>query len=384
MTLLRKLVLSSAAISFLFSLNGWATDSPGCAAQNPLLSGTYTIQFDGLTRSYRVHVPPDYDHSRTHPMVMFFHGWGGDENGMISSAPVKSQSNQRGYILVAPRGIGSGEPDQRLNSWSFSGSTTGIDGNGAKICDDLATNDYSYASCNDKGIAENTCSWTHCQGTETSDAGFAVALVEDVASQLCIDTDQVFASGSSNGGMFTWELGQNELSASTFRAIAPIIGLPHRGYLDGPYPGTQIPALLITGKNDPTVPPGAWEDSGFTTTSDGDRYFYTGATAITRNWAEALGCSTDAAAASFDEGLDDVDCRSYCAVDENWPVVLDCRANMSHQNGFSWSWKLILDFFDAHRSEGPVSEVMAPNSRHSGAWFDPNKAGQGFSSMFSR
>jgi len=30
-----------------------------------------------------------------------------------------------------------------------------------------------------------------------------------------------------------------------------------------------------------------------------------------------------------------------------WPNVLDCRAAMGHAYDFSWSWKLILDFFDA-------------------------------------
>jgi hypothetical protein len=50
-------------------------------------------------------------------------------------------------------------------------------------------------------------------------------------------------SGSTSGGMFTWELGQNAVSAPTFRAIAPVIGLPHRGYLGGPANDKPMPAL---------------------------------------------------------------------------------------------------------------------------------------------
>lgn len=83
--------------------------------------------------------------------------------------------------------------------------------------------------------------------------------------------------------MFTWELGQNAASAPTFRAIAPLIGLPHRGYLENPGKAGNMPILLITGTHDTTVPPGPWESTRHTTTSDGNAYFYTSATAIIRS-----------------------------------------------------------------------------------------------------
>jgi poly(3-hydroxybutyrate) depolymerase len=128
--------------------------------------------------------------------------------------------------------------------------------------------------------------------------------VSEIKTKLCLDTTRIFAAGGSNGGMLTWELGQNASSAPIFRAIAPIIGLPHRGYLDAPGKLNGMPVLVITGTRDTTVPPGAWEDAGHTMTRDSDRYYYTGAS--------------------------------------------DCRALMGHDYGLGWSWKLILDFFDAH------------------------------------
>lgn len=188
--------------------------------------------------------------------------------------------------MVAPDGLGPDEPGHPASSWSFRGSTTGLDGDAQNaevagdstdICDDARTTDNAYPSC--AAVAENGCSWTQC---EDDDVDFAVALVAEAARSLCIDTGRIYAVGGSNGGMFTWELGQNEVSAGTFRAIAPIIGLPHRGYLSPPARGGGTPVLLITGTRDRTVPPGAWEDPSFTTTSDGDAYYYTGATAITR------------------------------------------------------------------------------------------------------
>ena len=177
---------------------------------------------------------------------MLFHGWGGGQNDFIADATVTSQANQKGFILVAPAGLGSGEPDNTFNSWTFSGSASGLDGDGGDgiegaICDFNNTPDYSYASCD--GFSENSCSWTQCQ---QDDVAFTAALLEHVGNRMCVDTDNVFASGGSNGGMFTWELGQNPEVAPLFRAIAPLIGLPHRGYVNGKGKNEDMPVLLVS------------------------------------------------------------------------------------------------------------------------------------------
>ena len=330
------------------------TPSDGC--ENPSLSsGTYEMIHAGYSRTYQVVVPKDYAEKAPAPLVTVFHGWRGDESEFMGNETVINEANKRGYILVAPRGLGSGEPDNNLNSWSFSGSTTGLDGDGLNesisgdtnaICDHSITPDYSYSSCN--LIKKNSCSWTQCQ---TDDIAFVMALVDEIKANFCIDSDNVFAAGGSNGGMFTWDLARNSEGGSTFRAIASLIGLPHRAYLDAKNKDEDMPALLITGTRDNVSPPGNWEDPAFTTSSnDNDRYHFTGATAITRSWAAAhAGCDISSAAKKFNAGYTEADCRTYCSDDPGWPRVLDCRANMDHSDyNFRWSWKLIMDFFDAH------------------------------------
>jgi poly(3-hydroxybutyrate) depolymerase len=134
------------------------------------------------------------------------------------------------------------------------------------------------------------------------------------------------------------------VKAGKLRAIAPLIGLPHRGFLDGPGRSDGLPVLLITGTDDPTVPPGAWGDAGFTTTADSDLYHYSGATAITGVWAQAQGCTGEPVAVDF--GSEGIECRSSCAADRSGlPVVLDCRAAMAHDYGLDQTWPMILDFF---------------------------------------
>jgi poly(3-hydroxybutyrate) depolymerase len=328
--------------------NGQASESPGCVLDAGMQSGIHTMEFDGLERTFRIFVPDGQETGQAAPLVILFHGWSGDENDYLDVSLVREEADRRGYILVAPRGIGSGLPDERNNSWSFRGSTTGLDAHGNAICDDEKTPDYTYPSCRDAGIARNGCAWTHCQGSPGGDVDFTLALIDEVAGRLCVDTERVYATGSSNGGMFTWELAQNSSSAARFRAIAPNIGLPHRGYLDAPPRSAGMPALLTTGTLDKTVPPGEWEDAGFTTTGDGDTFYYASATAITRVWAGALGCSTANAAVPVNAGLEGIDCRSYCSSDPGLTRVLDCRAEMGHESGLDWSWNLILDFFDQH------------------------------------
>ncbi|MAD07801.1 MAG: hypothetical protein CMP86_10370, partial [Gammaproteobacteria bacterium] len=243
-------------------------ESYGCnsGASSLTKSGNYKLTYEGIERSYRLHLPRSYQSTSAYPLVMLFHGWGGDQNDFLQDKALIREADERGYILVAPTGLGSGEPDFAPNAWSFSGSTSGLDGDGGTgisgaICDYTATKNYNYTSCSD--TAQNTCAWTHCQ---QDDIGFTLALVAHVGNEVCVNTSNVFASGASNGGMFAWELAQNTRSASTFRAIAPVIGLPHRGYTRAQGKNETLPAILISGNLDATVPPGDWGDENFTTT----------------------------------------------------------------------------------------------------------------------
>jgi len=81
--------------------------------------------------------------------------------------------------------------------------------------------------------------------------------------------------------------------------------------------------------------------------------------AMTRAWGNMNSCPyTGTPAAPFNTSTTHADCRTYCASNvagwsggsagTGWPNVLDCRAPMGHTYDLGWSWKLILDFFDAH------------------------------------
>ena len=317
------------------------TPSLGCGSAT--LTSSIQEWQDGLVRrTFRVHVPADLDRSKPAPLVLIFHGWGEDENAFLDVGVVTAEADRHGFVLAAARGLGSAGGDDNYNSFSFRGSVTGLGGDGQPICSGLETN-YAYKSCGTigEGVAQNGCSWTQCQA---DDASLVTAMIENIGKSECIDLDRVFMTGGSNGGMFTWDMGQTPAVASQLRAIAPLIGLPHRGYLEGPGRADGLPVLLITGLDDPTVPPGKWGDDGFTTTLDSDRYHYPGATAIIQSWSKAHGCIAEVETVNF--GADGVECRSSCAVDGSvLPPVVDCRADMAHDYALDRTWPMILDFF---------------------------------------
>jgi len=348
MRILRVLGLAGLILGMLPTL-GLAAASGGCGGAG-LASGLYTFVSGGITRTFRLYVPPGYDPATPMPLVVMFHGLGGNENDFLNDASLLALAKQRGYLLAAPRGLGGNAPDFRLNSWAASGSSTGLDGDGvnpaisgdtAAICR-LPTSDRPFPSCRAKPtpMAKNNCAWSHCQA---NDIAFAIDLTNRLEGQLCVDTARVFAAGESNGGIFSWTLGQSPSAAPLFRAIASIVGVPLRGYLAGPAKASGMPVLLVTGSYDVIVPPGQWESTRYTTNIGG--VYFTGAAAITRIWASANGCQRSIAA-PFDDGSASTDCRTYCDSAPNWPKVLECRSKEAHSfKSLTGTWKLMFDFF---------------------------------------
>lgn len=148
---------------------------------------TFSIEFDGLTRMYKVHVPPSYDPKEAVPLLFAFHGGGGDM-GVQSTEKYYheiSTSDKEGNIVVFPNGY-SNFQSGKLATW-----------NAGNCCGDAR----------DKNI---------------DDVGFVKQIVSNLTNQLNIDRTRIFATGMSNGGMLSHRLAC-ELS-DTFKAIAAVAG----------------------------------------------------------------------------------------------------------------------------------------------------------------
>lgn len=169
--------------------------SPGKAstegASGPRIDGpgdySFTLVHDGLTRMYRVHVPPGYSPSKPAPMVLSFHGGGGNMDYQADDKyyGLISKSDQTGYIVVFPNGY-SPVRSGKFASW-----------NAGNCC----------AGARDKNI---------------DDVGFVREMLKNLRSQLNVDPNRIFANGMSNGALFSYRLAC-EMS-DTFKAIAAVAG----------------------------------------------------------------------------------------------------------------------------------------------------------------
>jgi pimeloyl-ACP methyl ester carboxylesterase len=98
-------------------------DNGSCPATN-WDAGSMSITHNGIERQMRVYIPSSYKSDTPSPLILAFHGWGGDENAFLGNSTVRNQLDEHNYIMIAPVGLGSSESS--LASWSFRGSTTGL------------------------------------------------------------------------------------------------------------------------------------------------------------------------------------------------------------------------------------------------------------------
>jgi poly(3-hydroxybutyrate) depolymerase len=160
--------------------------TPPASPDTRLTAGehTRTIAVGDLQRRYRVHVPKKYDAANPTPVVVVFHGGGGNPESMLRLSGMNTKSEEAGFIVVYP--FGSGLDPER-----------GLTFNGGGCC--------AYA-----------------MQRNIDDVGFTRELLDDLAKVVNVDADRVFATGLSNGGIMSHYVA-SELS-DRIAAIAPVGG----------------------------------------------------------------------------------------------------------------------------------------------------------------
>ena len=270
------------------------TPSAGCANSNNngLGSGLQPGQYEDFQRkipgtqkrSHRLYLPSNYGMQGTpSPVLLYFHGWGGDFTSCGDECSVTAVD--KGFVTVTMSGYS--------NSWKHGGSTGGsrppvtnpIDGSSPSCAAETQgfCQDYqdSGCDCTDEG---SHCGWTTCYDSVEQ----AMAILDEVQESLCVDLDQVWAMGCSNGGMFTFELARDERSASRLTGIVPIVGLPHYGYSEGPLLG-DTKMIGMWGRTDDVVPPIS-NTNDPNKSSDKDGWYYSVSSKVMSDWTEGKGC----------------------------------------------------------------------------------------------
>ncbi|HTO06435.1 MAG TPA: alpha/beta fold hydrolase [Myxococcota bacterium] len=185
---------------------------PRPPAQSPRYprSGDFAqeLGFGGGTRHYLLHLPPDYARHVPLPLVLAFHGGGGDAKDFQRAAGLDAQADALGWAVAYPDG--SGKLDHRLLTW-----------NAGTCCGEA-------------------------QAEHVDDVGFAVALLADLARDLDLDRTRIYAVGHSNGGMMAYRLAAREGAR-----IAAVVSVAGPDMSDSFPSGPPVPVLHIHSVDDP-------------------------------------------------------------------------------------------------------------------------------------
>ncbi len=135
-----------------------------------------TILAGHTERAYRLYLPPSRPAGQPIPLLLVFHGAGGDGAGMATHTGLTRPATGRGYAVVYPDGL-----SRRWN-----------DGRGT--------------------------------GAGPDDVEFIRLLLDSLSRELPVDRERIYATGISNGAGFAYRLACD--LPGTFAAIAPVAGAP--------------------------------------------------------------------------------------------------------------------------------------------------------------
>ncbi|TSC77494.1 MAG: polyhydroxybutyrate depolymerase [Parcubacteria group bacterium Gr01-1014_33] len=197
-----------------------------------------SLVVDGRTRTYLLHVPSGYTGTVPLPLILAFHGYGGNGERMADVTQLSPFADTEHFIVVYPDGF--------EKSWNHG------DGNRPAVAANIA------------------------------DAKFVRTLIGELEKKLAIDKEKIFAAGFSNGALMTQRLGC-EL-ADVLAGIAPVSGSLPQTLASSCKPAKPISFHLIYGIVDPLSPynGGALKSDGGSVLSAKDTLAF---------WAGVNGCS---------------------------------------------------------------------------------------------
>jgi polyhydroxybutyrate depolymerase len=196
----------------------------GAAPDGPLTPGDHVrgVAHVGRARSYVLHVPPGRS-AAPRPLLLAFHGGGGNAAGFQRYAGLDPLADRDGWLVAYPNGSHRWF-DGRLLTW-----------NAGDCC----------------GFAAEA---------NVDDVGFALAVIEDAARAAPpLDRARVYATGHSNGAMMAYRLADE--APERIAAIAPVAGAPAH---EPTATARPVPLLHIHSTDDPRAlyPGGVTETRG--------------------------------------------------------------------------------------------------------------------------
>jgi polyhydroxybutyrate depolymerase len=212
--------------------------APILPAQAPRAEARRTLRVSGQERSYLLYVPSGYRSVQPAPLVLVFHGSGGRGRDMATHTGFSRLAEHEGFVAVYPDGLG--------RRWN--------DGRG-------------FAA-------------TH------ADVAFVRALLDTLQRELSLDPRRIYATGISNGAMFSYRLACD--LPGVFAAIGPVAGALPAQLEAGCAHTSPVSVVVFQGTADPLVP---YSGGGVA----GRRGSVLGAERSIAFWGEVDGCASQPA-----------------------------------------------------------------------------------------
>lgn len=182
-------------------------------------AGDYSRKLKGdfRNRFYEIHVPSSYKKEQPVPVVMVFHGGGGDPGAVRYESDMDNTADKGGFIVVYPAGTPTRQSfKDRLLIWN--------DGRPFKSGEHSAVDDVAYVD----------------------------ALLEDLSRLFNVDKQRIYACGYSNGAQFTYRLAKRR--ADVIAAIAVVAGQRPPDDAFDPVPPRPIAVMQFAGIADKISP----------------------------------------------------------------------------------------------------------------------------------
>jgi polyhydroxybutyrate depolymerase len=243
-------------------LVGTARSQPATRPEARLGPGDHTRELvsAGRERKYQIHIPRGLALSRPVPVVLAFHGGGGNPRSMIRLSGLNQKAAEAGFVVVYPFGSARfGESRLTFNAGNVGG---------------------------------------YAMQQQIDDVTFTRDLLDDLAGVMNVDPRRVYATGMSNGAMMAYRLA-SELS-DRIAAIAPVGGPMGTETCS---PRRPVPVIHFHGTADELAP----FHGGFGRLPDGSRGitdFYSVDHSL-RAWIQANGCKPDPTLTPLPDPADD-------------------------------------------------------------------------------
>ncbi len=195
-----------------------------CAGKSSYPSGSasYTLEFGGHERVYRLFVPSGYHPQQAVPLVMTLHGAGGWAAQQEEYSGWNEIAERETFLTVHPQGWLPTGPGFRWNAG-----------------EPMRPNSPLLRALLDP------------DQEQPDDAAFLAALLAHVQDELCVDAARVYVNGLSNGGGMTYHIAC--VLADTIAAVGTVAGA-YTPIPGGCEPERSVPVVSFHGTADRIVP----------------------------------------------------------------------------------------------------------------------------------